>query len=449
MNESILVVDDEEDICKVLSIILSSEGYCVDTVSDAGAAIDKALEKEYDLAMVDIRLGKASGFDVLMEITKARPQAAVVMITAFGSIETAVQAVKMGATDYITKPFINDDVLLKISRILKEKKVRDEVKKLERSLFSKYDYSNFIGDSPAVRESLALVDRIIPTNSNILITGESGVGKGLLARIIHYNSPRRDNPFVEINCGAIPESLMESELFGYKKGAFTGADADKEGLMRHAHGGTLLLDEVGELPLTLQVKLLHAIQYKEVTPVGATGTIGVDARIIAASNRNLAQAVKAGNFRTDLYYRLNVIEINLPPLREREGDIARLAEHFLGKFNKEIGKQIKGFDPRVLSLFAAYPWPGNIRELENAVERAVAVAGGDIITEYDIPGKIVGLDRVNSAPKDLKSKTVAYEHWIIEEAIARHGGDKAAAAQELKINLATLYRKLGKPIAGD
>lgn len=444
MSGKILVVDDEQDICRVLKMILSSGGFTVDTANEAGAAIDMITEDHYDLALVDIRLGKASGFDVLNEAARARPSMAVVMITAFGSIETAVRAVKMGAADYITKPFINDDVLLTVSRILEASRIRGEKESLEKKLFSRYDYSNFIGASPAIKETLALVDRVIPTKSNILITGESGVGKGLLARIIHYNSPRRDKPFVEINCGAIPESLMESELFGYKKGAFTGAETDKDGLMRKAHGGTLLLDEVGELPLGLQVKLLSAIQYKEITPVGGVKPVEVDARVIAASNRNLAEAVEAGLFRADLYYRLNVIEVSLPPLRERDGDTEPLAAHFLAKFNKEMGKQIKGFDPRVLSLFTAYPWPGNIRELENTVERAVAVANGELVTEYDLPPRIVGLDRIDAAPKDLKSKTAAYERWVIEETMARHKGDKAAAAEELNINLATLYRKLGK-----
>ncbi len=444
MNEPILVVDDEVDICRVLSLILSAEGYRVDTAHDVATALEKGSATDYALALVDLRLGKESGFEVLRALVQERPQTPVAMITAHGSVESAVEAVKAGAADYITKPFNNDDVTLRVGRIIETTRLKKTAEELERTLYSRYDQRAFVGESSAITETLAVVERVAPTRSNLILMGETGVGKGFLARIIHYNSPRRKEPFVEVNCGAIPEGLLETQFFGHVKGAFTGADQNHDGFFVRANGGTIFLDEVGELPPALQVKLLTALQERTVTPVGGASPIPIDVRIVAASDKDLAEAVKRGAFREDLYYRLNVIEIVIPPLRARPEDILPLARHFLERYAEEMGKPLTRFDRRVEELFLAYPWPGNIRELENAVERGVAVSDGPVITEFDLPGRMVAGDAA-STDHDLKNRVAEFEKQVIHEAVVRHGGDKNAAAEELHINLATLYRKLGKP----
>ncbi len=392
-KSSILVVDDEKDICKALNFILSKEGYAVKEAYNGEMAIDLIKQENFDIVMTDIKMEKMDGFAVLRETQKISPVTSVIMMTSFGSVGSAVEAMKAGATDYITKPFINDEIRLSVKRIIGSKNLEMENQILRQELSQRpAAFSAIIGTSDAMVKIFAIMEKVIPSKTNILITGDSGTGKGLVAQAIHESGPRKDKPFISINCGAIPENLLESELFGHKKGSFTSANEDKKGLITMANGGTLFLDEIGEMPLSLQVKLLHVIQTRELTPVGDTRVINVDVRVIAATNADLAQRVKEGRFREDLYYRLNVIEIKMPPLRERRDDIAVLIKHYMAIFAKEACKNIKDIDYEAMQAMLAYDWPGNIRELGNTIERAVVLADGDTITIHDLPDKFRTLD---------------------------------------------------------
>ena len=359
---NILVVDDEKDICMALKILLTKEGYNVQECYNGEQAIERIRKENFDIIMTDIRMEKMDGFEVLREAQKISPETSVIMMTAFASVGSAVEAMRAGATDYITKPFINDEIRLTIKRILKSRDLQMENQILRQELSQRpAAFTNIIGSSEAMQKVFSVMEKVIPSKSNILITGESGTGKGLVAQAIHEAGARKDKPFIAINCGAIPENLLESELFGHKKGAFTSAVDDKKGLITMANGGTLFLDEIGELPSALQVKLLHVIQTKELTPVGDTRVITVDVRIIAATNADLLQRVKEGRFREDLYYRLNVIEIRMPALRERRDDIPVLIKHYRGIFSKDPGKNITDIDYEATHALLAYDWPGNIR----------------------------------------------------------------------------------------
>jgi len=442
---SILVVDDEKDICKALNFILSKEGYAVKEAYNGEMAIDLIKQENFDIVMTDIKMEKKDGFDVLRETQKISPVTAVIMMTSFGSVGSAVEAMKAGATDYITKPFINDEIRLTVKRIVGNKNLEMENQILRQELSQRpAAFSAIIGKSDAMVKIFALMEKVIPSKTNILITGESGTGKGLVAQAIHESGPRKDKPFISINCGAIPENLLESELFGHKKGSFTSANEDKKGLITMANGGTLFLDEIGEMPLALQVKLLHVIQTRELTPVGDTRVITVDVRVIAATNADLAQRVKENRFREDLYYRLNVIEIDMPPLRGRRDDIPVLIKHYMAIFAKEAGKSIKDIDYEAMQAMLAYDWPGNIRELGNTIERAVVLADGDTITIHDLPDRLRTLDLEGVPTSSLRQALDSYEREYIKRSLTEHKGNKETTAEALGVDLATLYRKLKK-----
>jgi DNA-binding NtrC family response regulator len=442
---SILVVDDEKDICMALNILLSKEGHAVKEAYNGEQALERIKKENFDIIMTDIKMEKMDGFEVLKETQKISPETSVIMMTAFASVGSAVEAMRAGATDYITKPFINDEIRLTIRRILQSRALQMENLILRQELSQRpAAFPKIIGSSESIQRIFTVMEKVIPSKSNILITGESGTGKGLVAQAIHEAGPRKDKPFISINCGAIPENLLESELFGHKKGAFTSAVDDKKGLITMAHGGTLFLDEIGELPSALQVKLLHVIQTRELTPVGDTRVITVDVRIIAATNADLMQRVKEGRFREDLYYRLNVIEIRMPALRERSDDIPVLIKHYLDLFTKEAGKSIKDIDYEAMQALLAYDWPGNIRELRNTMERAVVLADGELITIHDLPDKFRTLDIEGVSTSSLRQALDNFEREYIKRSLTEHKGNKETAANKLGIDLATLYRKLKK-----
>ncbi len=442
---NILVVDDEKDICMALKILLTKEGYNVQECYNGEQAIERIRQENFDIIMTDIRMEKMDGFEVLREAQKISPETSVIMMTAFASVGSAVEAMRAGATDYITKPFINDEIRLTIRRILKSRDLQMENQILRQELSQRpAAFTNIIGSSEAMQKVFGVMEKVIPSKSNILITGESGTGKGLVAQAIHEAGARKDKPFIAINCGAIPENLLESELFGHKKGAFTSAVEDKKGLITMANGGTLFLDEIGELPPALQVKLLHVIQTKELTPVGDTRVITVDVRIIAATNADLLQRVKEGRFREDLYYRLNVIEICMPALRERRDDIPVLIKHYMGIFLKESGKNIKDIDYEATQALLAYDWPGNIRELRNTIERATVLADGEVITIHDLPDKFRTLDVEGVSTSSLRQALDSFERDYIRRSLTENKGNKESTANKLGVDLATLYRKLKK-----
>jgi DNA-binding NtrC family response regulator len=442
---NILVVDDEKDICMALNIILTKEGYSVKEAYNGEQALERIRQENFDIIMTDIKMEKMDGFEVLKLAQQISPETSVVMMTAFASVGSAVEAMRAGATDYITKPFINDEIRLTIRRILQSRALLMENLILRQELSQRTAaFPKIIGSSEPMQRVFTVMEKVIPNKSNILITGDSGTGKGLVAQAIHETGPRRDKPFISINCGAIPENLLESELFGHKKGSFTSAVEDKKGLITMAHGGTLFLDEIGELPSALQVKLLHVIQTRELTPVGDTRVITVDVRIIAATNADLMQRVKEGRFREDLYYRLNVIEIRMPALRERSDDIPVLIKHYLDLFSQEAGKNLKDIDYEAMQALLAYEWPGNIRELRNTIERSVVLADGDLITIHDLPDKFRTLDIEGVSTSSLRQALDNFEREYIKRSLAENKGSKEAAAGKLGIDLATLYRKLKK-----
>ncbi len=442
---NILVVDDEKDICRALNILLSKEGYAVKEAYNGAEALERIEKENFDIVMTDIKMEKVDGFEVLKQTQKISPETSVIMMTAFASVDSAVEAMRAGAADYITKPFINDEIRLTVKRIIESRELQMENLILRRELSQRPTaFSGIIGSSEPMQKIFSIMEKVIPSKSNILITGESGTGKGLVAQAIHEAGPRKDKPFISINCGAIPETLLESELFGHKKGAFTSAVEDKKGLITMANGGTLFLDEVGELSPALQVKLLHVIQTKELTPVGDTRVITVDVRIIAATNADLMQRVKECRFREDLYYRLNVIEIRMPALRERRDDIPVILKHYLAVFSKESGKNIKDIDYEAMQALLAYEWPGNIRELRNTIERAVVLADGEIITIHDLPDKFRTLDIEGVSTSSLRQALDNFEREYIRRSLAENKGNKEMASEKLGVDLATLYRKLKK-----
>jgi DNA-binding NtrC family response regulator len=449
MEARILIVDDEPDICEALTLVLAAEGYAVSSASSGEAALEKLKAEAFELVLTDLKMGACDGMAVLEEIQAATPRTAVVMMTAYSSVETAVSAMKKGAADYIVKPFLNDDVVLTVRRILEHRTALAEnvVLKRERCLHAAFD--DFIASSEAMRKPLETLVKVSPTKSNVLILGESGTGKGLIAELIHRNSPRRDGPFISINCSAIPEGLLESELFGYRKGAFTGAASDKPGLIAMADNGTLFLDEIGDMALPLQAKLLKVVETGELCPLGDTRRKTVDMRLLAATNAELEAKVKAGAFRADLYWRLSVVEIKVPPLRERKDDIAVLIRHFTQKFSAEHGKSIRDIDGEVLSHLIAYSWPGNVRELKNAIERCVVLADQDVISPEDLPERIRP-DGSGPESSVLKMCLSEYEKGVLVRTYQAHEKSKEATAAALGIDLATLYRKFRKyGIAGD
>jgi DNA-binding NtrC family response regulator len=446
----ILVVDDERDIRRALEYVLSGEGYEVDTASNGIEAINKLKEKDYDLVITDLRMGGADGFEVLKKAKEINASLPVIIITAYGTIDSAVETMKLGAADYIVKPFLHDDIRVTVNRILEHRKLSLENLRLKRQLSQQFGCKEIIGLSESISRVFDTIEKVAPTKANILITGESGTGKGLIAETIHCNSPRRDKPFMSINCAAIPETLLESELFGYKKGAFTGATSDKTGLIVMAHEGTLFLDEIGDMPPIIQSKLLRVLESGEVLPLGDTRTKMVDVRIISATNKDIEACIREKSFREDLYYRLNVIEIRVPPLRERRDDIPLLANHFLEEMAALAGRKVKMIDDEAMSALLSYSWPGNIRELRNVIERAIILSSGDKITINDLPQKVrdsgeaVAGETMDIRLHPLKAMVSEYEKEIIINALRRYNGNKEMVVKKLGIDLATLYRKMHK-----
>ncbi|MCB0361639.1 MAG: sigma-54-dependent Fis family transcriptional regulator [Bdellovibrionales bacterium] len=385
MKPRILVVDDEESIREFLDIMLRKEGYEVACAEDGSKALELLKKRSMDMVISDLQMPNLSGIELLRQVKEQYPDMLFMMITAFGSTETAVEAMKLGAYDYITKPFKIDEVRINIANALRSKNLEVENRVLKKELNREYSFQSVVGNSEAMHRIYEMIRRVSSTPTNVLVTGESGTGKEMVAKAIHYNGPLKDKPFVTINCGAIPESLMESEMFGHKKGSFTGAVVDKAGLFEIADGGTLFLDEVGELPPSIQVKLLRAIQERVIRRVGGIDDTKIEVRIIAATNRDLEDMVSKGEFRQDLFYRLNVININMPPLRERPEDIPLLANHFLKKYNERLIKNIGGISSEAMDILRKYQYPGNVRELENIIERTVALEGGATILPESLP----------------------------------------------------------------
>ncbi len=444
----ILVVDDERDIRRALEYVLSGEGYTVDIASNGIEAINRLREKDYDLVITDLRMEGADGFEVLKRSKEINALVPVIIITAYGTIDSAVEAMKLGAADYIVKPFLHDEIKLTVNRIIEHGKLSLENLRLKRQLSQQFGCKEIIGQSESISRIFDTIEKVAPTRANILITGESGTGKGLIAETIHCNSPRRDKPFMSINCAAIPETLLESELFGYKKGAFTGATSDKTGLIVMANEGTLFLDEIGDMPPIIQSKLLNVLESGEVLPLGDTKTKMVDVRIISATNKDIEACIRQKNFREDLYYRLNVIEIRVPALRERRDDIPLLANHFLEEGVSLTGRKTKILDESAMKALISYSWPGNVRELRNVIERAIILSSGEKITINDLPQKIrtggeVG-HAVDTPIQPLKAMVSEYEKEIITNALRRFNGNKEMVVKKLGIDLATLYRKMHK-----
>lgn len=462
MKSRILVVDDEESIREFLDIMLRKEGYEVTLAEDGAKAIDLLKKKTFDMVISDLQMPQVTGLELLKHVRDGFPDLLFMMITAFGTTETAVEAMKMGAYDYITKPFKIDEVRIVIGNALKSKSLEVENRSLKKELGKENSFQNIIGNTEPMHRIFDLVRRVSQAPTNVLITGESGTGKEVVAKAIHYNGPLKDKPFVTINCGAIPENLMESEMFGHKKGSFTGAVNDKSGLFEVADGGTLFLDEVGELPLSIQVKLLRAIQERIIRRVGATDDIKVDVRIIAATNRDLEKMVNDGTFRQDLFYRLNVILIKTPSLRERRDDIVLLANHFLKKYNERLNKNIGAISQEALDILRKYDYPGNVRELENIIERTVALEAGSTILPESLPPfvntpsgrKMASSQEIEIGPEgiDLDKIVGQIEKELLIKAIHVANGTKKRAAKLLNISFRSMrYRveKYGLGTMGD
>lgn len=444
-NAKILLVDDEPVMLDVLSKLLKDDGFEVETATRGKEALEKIRNRSYQLILQDIQLPDINGLEVLKEVKTINEDIPVIMVTAFGSIETAVQAMKLGAREYVTKPFNNEEVLLQIHRSLELQQLKKKYKSQLQDMKAKFSFENIIGQNHKMLEIFDLIKSAAPSKSTILIQGESGTGKEMIAGAIHINSNRKEQPFIIVNTSTIPNELLEATLFGHTKGAFTGAVSAKKGLLEVADGGTIFLDEIGNISLSVQAKLLRAIQEKEFIPVGSTNTVYVDVRIIAATNLDLEKAVQKGDFREDLYYRLNVITINVPPLRERKDDIPMLLEHFIEKYCYENGKELIKIDNNIIETLSSYGWPGNVRELENVVERGVVLNKTNTFTMDLIPSHIRNhiskYQPLAAFPKSgisLKDEIAKLETHLISEALRLSGGVQKEAAKLLSLKPTTL-----------
>ncbi|HYY56829.1 MAG TPA: sigma-54 dependent transcriptional regulator [Pyrinomonadaceae bacterium] len=440
----ILIAEDEDVLRAILMRLLEDAGYRVAAAASAEQALERFAAEDVAVTITDIRMTGMDGLALLDRIKDTDAEAIVIVMTAYSSVDSAVAALRKGAYDYITKPFVNEDLLQSVKNALRQRELFRENRALRRELDRRYSFSEIIGTSPALQAVFRLVEKVAATNTNILIQGESGTGKELIARAIHHNSSRAERPFVAINCGALPETLLESELFGHTKGAFTGAILNKPGLFRSAEGGTVLLDEVGEISPAMQVRLLRTLQEHEVTPVGSSLAVPFDARIICATNRDLEKEVADGRFREDLFYRLNVIEIHLPPLRERREDIPLLVRNFITRTARAQERDEKAIEPAALSALINYAWPGNVRELQNAIERAFTLSGDQIDLD-SLPPRVrdaAGAQATMRDPDGLRPTLEEIERRHIFETLASVNQDKARAANILGIDLSTLYRKL-------
>jgi DNA-binding NtrC family response regulator len=455
MKPKILIIDDEKNIRDVFSLLLEDHGYEVETAATGGAGVEKARAIGPDVVLLDMNLPDIPGLEVLARLRESQPETGIIIITAYGTIRSAVEATKLGAYAYLEKPVDNEEMLLAVSRILEVRRLKLEVESLRSELTSRYRFSNIVGTSARMNSVFQLMEKISRVDGTVLITGESGTGKELVARAVHFRSPRRDGPFVVVNCGAIPRDLIESEFFGHVKGAFTDARTERTGKFELAHKGTIFLDEVGELSQDAQVKLLRALGEREIIKVGGTKTIPIDVRVIAATNKDLEDQVKKGAFREDLYFRLAVLSLELPPLRERKEDIPLLVEHFIRKFGQELEKKIKGFTAAALARLAAYPWPGNVRELENVIYEAMVMSEGEWVDENALPSRLrppasggeAGPAVPGARPPQALKEAVhgiaeRAERELILDALRQTRGNRSRAAGILGISRKTLFNKM-------
>ena len=443
MTGTVLVVEDQESARESLAELLRGEGYEVREAADGNAAISLIDQLDLDLVLTDLTMPGSDGIGVLRHIRDVSPQTLVILMTAHASVETAVEAIRLGAQDYLLKPLIFEDVLHKAQHLMEHRKLAWENQLLRREVNGNFSPERPLGRSQSMQEIAALVKKVAPTPTTVLITGESGVGKEVVARTIHSHSLSKDNVFLPVNCSAIPENLLESQLFGHMKGSFTGAISSQEGLFQRARGGTIFLDEIGEMPLSLQPKLLRVLEEKTVLPVGSTAPVKVNVRILAASNRDLKAEVETGRFRDDLFYRLNVFEINIPPLRKRLDDLPGLVEHLIHRHNVEMKTNYKGVDSATMRILMSFPWKGNIRELDNVLERAMILGNGEWIAPVDLPGHRSDGEEFGSED-DLTKAIELYEKSHIERTLNKAGGDKMRAAELMGLSLSTLYRKIEK-----
>jgi len=479
MNDAprILVVDDEPNIRFVLAELLRREGYETEQCEDGVAALQKVRDEPWDMVIMDLRMPRMDGMTALKKMRETRPELLVLMISAHGSEKTAIEAIENGAYDFFSKPFDLNETRVVIRRALEKIRLAHTVVELRRETKSRYSFADIVGQSASMQEVYKLLERVMDNDVSVLITGESGTGKELIAAAIHENSPRKSGPFIKVNTAAIPETLLESELFGHERGAFTGAVAQKIGRFEAAHGGTIFLDEIGEMPFSLQAKLLRVLQEREIERVGSTKSIKVDIRVVCATNRDLARCVRDGTFREDLYYRINVLPIHLPPIRERRDDIPLLVDHFVGYYNPRLGKQIRGVSQAALRSLMAYPWPGNVRELENIVQRTMLMAKGSTIEADDLPPVVSGADAAGEKPPATTGKaptplpglplddldlatlldversdlplqerlakiTDRLEEFLIRAALAKTGGHRQETADLLGISRKSLHNKM-------
>jgi DNA-binding NtrC family response regulator len=455
MKASILVVDDERAICIAIQRLFASKGYAVETAPSAEEAIDRLGKTLFHLVITDLSMKKLSGMELLSWVKKNSPETAVIMITAYGSEKTAVEAMKLGAADYLPKPFDNDELELKVVRVLASMAERRENRLLREQMESSYRFENLIGRSPAMQRVFDVIRKVADSDLTVLVRGPSGTGKELVANAIHYNSPRRNKPLVKVNCAAFSRELVESELFGHERGSFTGAVSAREGKFELADGGTLFLDEIGDMALETQAKILRVLQEKELERVGGNRTIKVDVRIIAATNQDLEVKTREGAFREDLFYRLNVVAVALPSLRQRDGDIPLLVEHFLTVTAERLGRERKLVSPEAMKVLLAHDWKGNVRELEHAIEQAVVLASGEEIGIDDLPANLRDGEATQAGPlpgrdlpasfRDAKQQIVEeFERRFLVEALQRHGGNISRAAEDIGMYRQQLQQKLAE-----
>jgi two-component system, NtrC family, response regulator AtoC len=447
-KKRILVVEDEENLRHLLSLLLKKQGYAPESAADGAEALEKLSAGSYDFVLSDILMPKMDGKALLGEIIAGKIETTVIMMSAYGNIDTAIECMKLGAYDYISKPFKNDEIVLVLKKAEERERLKEENKRLKEEMRREIGFANIISRNRRMQEIFSLVRKVCDFKTTVLITGESGTGKELIARAIHFEGARKRAPFVAVNCAAIPETLLESELFGHVKGAFTDAVSDKAGLFEQADGGTLFLDEIGEMPLSLQVKLLRVLQDEEIKRVGGSSSKKVDVRVVSATSRNLEEDAAAGRFREDLFFRLNVFTLSLPPLRERLDDLPLLTGHFLARFSQKFGKTVSSLSPDAMAALNAYSWPGNVRELENAIERGVILSEGVVISVEQLPGRITGRAQVDPGRQftgeslSIPQTGEAMERELIRRALESTGGNRTHAAKMLEISLRSLLYKI-------